>query len=387
MGARLGLLVLACCLSAPARSSDDGPGDFIFARLSAAFTPPRDGDTSFLVLANPGIGLPAAVMKAPFERVCLLLDQVPLVARNYQGSGQTYSRVYEEVLNSAEVTRFQVAAQRVAATAARRTLYDKARPGQFTRQYAAYLKYETQYSVAQDARSLGQVSDQVVTAAWKRWDTLGHRLDIQKALEALHQAYANNAQAMFHNLRQDFRLAQRQHGQAGGWLPVLTEPPMETWLSGQGWHPMGFQQDPKAPGRWPLALALQVELKRVSVNRPWMDTAIFTAHTWRLRDGARFTRLSDGDPAHPGGPMPVLVTGLLLARKLVLTLPDRSAEAVPERLGPFDLARHLPGRTDRGRRAGAAPEGTALTVADPQIIAFFCQPMPKSPTPDPNHFR
>jgi hypothetical protein len=81
--------------------------------------------------------------------------------------------------------------------------------------------------------------------------------------------------------------------------------------------------------------------------------------------------------------MPILDTGLLLARKLTLTgYPGSGAD----RLGPFDLGGGQ-GRPAMARHMTRTPAGTVITVPDLQIVAFFCQVVPQSPTPDPRFFR
>jgi hypothetical protein len=115
-----------------------------------------------------------------------------------------------------------------------------------------------------------------------------------------------------------------------------------------------------------------VEVKRVTIARPWMDLGIFSAHSWMLKETTGFAQVSSGNPADPDpGPMPVVITGILLARKLTLTGYEGKA---PGRLGPFGLG-------------AARRSGSAITAPDPQIIAFFVQVVPKSPTPDPKLFR
>jgi hypothetical protein len=125
-------------------------------------------------------------------------------------------------------------------------------------------------------------------------------------------------------------------------------------------------------------MTLAVEVKRVTIARPWMDLGIFSAHTWMLKETTGFALVSTGNPADPvPGPMPVVITGILLARKLTLTGYEGKASGggqVPVRLGPFGLG-------------AARRSGSAITAPDPQIIAFFIQVVPKSPTPDPKLFR
>ena len=426
--ARLALRGFAalCGLALAAQNAPDALIDFMYAKFAATFTRPDGsaGAREFLVLANPGIGLDPSGLKTPSYEISLLLDQVPMVSRAYHPSGNQYSVIYKRILDVARVTRYQASASREAALKARRMLFDRSRPGRPTPEYAAYQRYRAEYDAAQDARSLALEAfrnsgkpvppglDQAVETARKRWESLGYKAPIQRALDACQRAYDSNALVMFGNLNREFQNAQLHGISARPWLPVTTYPPVEQWMTGSGWHSMSFRQedlqralpagaaapppdragpDRKPQASWSRSMVLTVEVKRVGVTRPWMDGALFGARSWTLPDSAGFTRVSTGHPADRNpGPMPVLVTGLLLARKLALTgyAPEASAPArVPGRLGPFNLSGTRSGLPGLRRRQARTPDGIAITVPDPHIVAVFCQAGPMSPNPDPRLFR
>jgi hypothetical protein len=412
-----GLAFLLCglCLA-----GQDRPGDplldFMYAKFAASFTRDSGPGSEILVLTVPGVPLVPADLPS-LAAISTMLDQVPLPTRTYRPSGYRYSSLYGKILSRAAVTRYQVAADRSLALKAKRLLFDRARPGQVTPEYAAYLKYEAEYAVALDARAIAQAEnrgtgklvapglDQAVQAARKAWEERGSKVKIDNALKAIRKTYDSSAQVLFEELRKAFESAKEAPGEDGEpWLPVLASPPVDQWLSPKGWHPWAFHQSdcrpgapraagPLPPGRvqgdgpipadWTPSMTLTVEVKRVKILRPWMDAAIFSAHTWRLLDAAGFRLVSTGNPADPDpGPMPVLVTGILLARRLTLTgysagLSALGGRTTPARLGPFSMVGTRP-------PSGGA---TTITVPDPQIIAFFCQTVPRSPTPDPKYFR
>lgn len=407
-----------CWLPLPAQNAPDALIDFMYAKFAATFTG-SGANPEFLVLASPGIGLDPASLKTPCYEISLLLDQVPVVARSYHTSGNQYSVIYKRILDFAHVTPYQASGSRDAALKARRMLFDRSRPGRVTREYAAFQRYRAEYESARDARSLALEENrngkpippglnQAIDAARQRWETLGSKVPVQKALDALRKAYDTNAQALFHGLRNEFINAQLRGQSSHRWLPVTTFPPVEQWMTGTGWHPMSFRQndlrqtlpagtpplpggtpDPKALAAWTRSMVLSVEVKRVGVSRPWMDGALFGARSWTLPAGGGFTQVSSGRPAdrHPG-PMPILVTGLLLARRLTLSgYPSGPAGRVPTRLGPFDLSGTRSGLPAQKRQQTRTPEGISITAPDPQIIAFFCQAVPMSPDPDPKLFR
>lgn len=418
-GCLIAAAALCCQALAAQAGAQEALQDFMYAKFAAVFTPPRDGagPQEFLILPSPGIGLDRSDLVTPSYAVSQLLDQVPEPSRTYHSSGHLVSRIYERILDSAAITRYQDLATRNAALAAKRTLYDRSRPGQPTREYADFQKCQADYLAAQDARSLALAEsraaktplppglDQAVEVARKRWETLGHRAAIQKALDAVQLAYERNAMLMFQNLRSDLQKARLRSGASHDWLPVTTYPPVEQWATGTGWQPMTFKQtDLRAPSAqdalplpagqakaalkapdWTQGMTLSAELKRVKVTRPWMDPALFGAHTWMLRDSAGFLLVSTGNPADQDpGVMPILVTGLVLARKLSLAgFQGRD----PGRLGPFDLGGAQPGRPAMAHRTVRTPAGLVIDVPDPQIVAFICQVVPRSPSPDPKVFR
>ena len=136
---------------------------------------------------------------------------------------------------------------------------------------------------------------------------------------------------------------------------------------------------------------MTVQLKRVAITRPWLDPGLFQNHAWTLPASGDLTRVSTGHPEDPDpGALPVLVTGVLLAKDLFVSgrwAGPADAELAPDALGPFALAtpqgaRGLPLHpyiTTGGGELSIRLEGV-------QIIGFFCEPVPRSPSPDPRYF-
>jgi len=397
-----GLAAALCCLCLAAQDRRGEPLlDDMYAKLAASFDRADEAGTpEYLMLAVPGIPLEPAELASP-DYISGLVDQVPVPGRNYAPSGRRYSMIYEEILDQVEASRHQAAAEADLALKAKRILYDRSHPGRPSRGYLDFLKYEAAYADAQDARAIALAErrassrpvppdlEQAVATARKNLDQLGHRQRIRKARADLLRCYGYNAKVMFESLRRQFSSAQRHSGADGQpWLPVLASPPMDQWLTGRGWHLWAFHPSDARPGTGAApegspGMTLTVQIKRVKIVRPWMDTAIFSTHNWRLREGADFSLVSSGAPDGPEpGPMPVLVTGILLARQLSLTgFSGRRQGALPAHLGPFALKG--PQAAGKLRSDG----GAGIQMPDPQIIAFFCQVVPKAPTPDPRLFR
>jgi hypothetical protein len=125
----------------------------------------------------------------------------------------------------------------------------------------------------------------------------------------------------------------------------------------------------------------------VEVDREWLDLGLFQARTWQLNSSCGIVLISSGNLADPNpGLLPLVVTGILLARKLYVTGswaggagPDRE---LPAGLGPFSLAKAARSAPVAGQSAGSF----SLRADAPQIIAFFCTVVPRSPSPDPKLF-
>ena len=368
----------------------------------------------FLILANPGIGLTPDQLSDLYD-LSALLDEIPKPSRLYFPSGARYSSIYGQILDKAQVTGYQVQADRDKALDARRKLDDRARPGQPTKEYAAYLRYQALYGAAADARTIAQVEnratgkaippglDRAVDDALEKWNKLGFKADMETALAETQKFFDSSAGALFASLRDAFGSAALRGNHDKPWLPVIANPPLEEWLQDQGWHPWSFQQAdlrqqaasktqvPLAPDGAAISnldpellasLSLTVEVKRVNISRPWLETKIFSAHTWRLGPTAGFSRVSSGNLADKDpGIMPMIVTGVLLARKLSLTA-HWSGDARPgaTSLGPFALA------GSGGENPAPSGGGLSLQAMGPQIIGFFCRVIPGSPSPDAKYF-
>jgi hypothetical protein len=413
----LGVGAALCCLCLAAESpGSDALVQFMYAKLSASFTPGSwKGSGAFLILANPGIGITEAELQDTYE-ISALVDQIPALSMAYSQSGFLCSEIYGNVLDRAQTTKFQKMADRERAIAARLVLFDKSRPGQATAAYAAYLQYESDYVAALDAKGIAEAEyrssgapvpgglEQAVATALKNWRDLGHKEKIETAEADLQAFFDTSTRILFQGLKTQF-LNSEVEGRKRTWHPVLTHPPLKQWLTGPGWRiwrfhvadarrslpkegalpPLqGFQPDAIPPR---TSLDLSVEVKRVTIARPWMDMGIFSAHTWFLPAEDAYSAISAGDlRAKNPGVMPIVVTGLLLARNLTLT--GSSFDKTPARVGPFAVKlMALPGRpAPASKHAKTNPDAT-ISAPDPQIIGFFCQTVPKSPTPEPKYFK
>lgn len=393
----------------------------LYARLAAAYAAGsgRSGQGPFMILANPGVPLSADLLKDPYD-LSRILDGIPQPSRLYAHTDFQYSTLYDRILSHAQAARISAQADRSRAMAGKRLLYDRLKPGQPSREYADYLKCQADCAAAQDALGFARAEhkppnilkdlDLALTGARTRWTQHGHKLEVETALADIQAYYDSDPAVRFTTLRNQLAAARVKAGHPNSWLPVTASPPAQEWLAEKGWQPWRFKAaDPAPPPPaevqgvpllrrqagtappaapvWVASMALSVEVKRVAILRDWMDLALFRNHDWRLKPAAGITLVSTGNLADPDpGAMPFVITGILLARKLYVTA-SWSGDAglrreVPASLGPFAL----PGPARLTSQPGGETGGFSIRADDPQIIAFFCEVLPRSPVPDPALF-
>ena len=413
-------LALAAALTAAASLlADPGPEqqllERVYTKLAASYSAEAalGSQGEFLLMAHPGISITPDFLEDAYG-ISILADQVPLAARTYQPGSATFSATYSTIINQAEVTNFRDMAERDRALEAKRILTDRRRPGHPTPAFAAYLKCRAAYQAAVDALSLARVEQEIsgqavpadleraVAAAQRDWESKGSRSVIEKAQATLDTYYNSNLKALFGNLMVELQGAATQGGHPVKWYPVEATPPVGEWLSPAGWKPFrlvrnekplarrqaslrlqakpGGATGPALPAAFLTSLTFTLEAKRVNLDRPWLDEGIFKSHGWRMQKTSGFSVVSTGNPADPDpGLMPMLVTGVLLSRNLVLKGAwSGGPAATVQSVGPFSL---------KGGKAATADGQLTLSVAGVQILGFFCKPIPRSPTPDASAFR
>ena len=193
-------------------------------------------------------------------------------------------------------------------------------------------------------------------------------------------------------------------------------PPIDKWNDGSGWvriettvntsfdSPI-FAVGPSASADswWEPTTAdglfgrraskIAFEIKRVLVDRGSLDLSLFEAKNWRLSDD---TLISDGQALTAGvamkGKMPLIITGLLLCRNVVVTTPmssDAQSAALAASnadgfaFGPILLGgRYLAPTT--GDRFYPSLGVRGITTPEIEILAVVSSQVPLSPNPDPN---
>ncbi len=140
------------------------------------------------------------------------------------------------------------------------------------------------------------------------------------------------------------------------------------------------------------------EISRVDINRPWLEGSVFESNAWRWRKGntARNKLISDGADSFSGKTagdvyMPFLPVALLLARNVTLTgdwtdkldttCNTQTSGGGSIGWGPFQLGGSTSSSTADAYK-NYKISGNTITLTSPQIIGFFVQVLPESPSPD-----
>ena len=403
----------------------------LWAKLSTAFPRPSTPGTlpEVLILANPGLSLDSLGV-TDGSGLAQLLDALPTPGRDYVPSGFSCSKVYHTVIFGSELPLGWDAKAQARARAASHLLHAPGSQFKPSETMNDYLKYKKAYDDAAAAlngppdrtevRSLQyfmklQGRKDAAAQALQDWETLGHRAQVEQALADLDALQNQHVYHLFSQLQDDLEQYGVEEGDPNGY-PTEVHPAAGTWTSDAGWVPFSFKGNsftwdlpstavldqllkngspavrPPPPPKFTANLTLASDLKRVYVARPWLDLGVFHSTQWRLGPAVGYTKVSTGNlaDADPGA-MPLVVSGLLLGRHLVLNGGWDEQDAPfwrnLEAFGPWALRGSTKGGASNLRATVTQEAGTiTVTVDAPQIIGFFCEVIPKSPTPDPLAF-
>ena len=223
-------------------------------------------------------------------------------------------------------------------------------------------------------------------AADQLTDTLGHIFyptfvyptdPLMAALKASWTTFEFNLQDL-HTFQPDGRIS--SGGSAGpGW---------GLWSGGSS---AGYGTGQSTFGCDATGLMVQAELLQVPLARAWMRPEIFHSRGWRWSPSAGFGPVSDGGNP-PVGSMPLLPTWVVIAQNVMINL-DMTAQqnaaswsAISSGSsigwGPFSIqGNHShPGASSESHFTQSSG---GISVPGPQIIAFVCDVLGRSPDPDP----
>lgn len=411
VGGACALILLG--LAPAAQAGDAGPMWQQFYAVLATVVRGGSKDLNLMVcLEVPGITLSPLKSRDREDVLYVnrLLDQTAAFNPVHIRGKTTFSKLYDEIM------QFHESDPPVRLTPAQQAEYDRAleltRPS--GRAMKLYEKYQNDFDVAATAQeserwrnqALGKgltalpATNTLVTRAAAAWALQGKRPEIEAAV-ATALRYSNGDPATWWYQRNaEFRNAALMDSYI-----VSTFPPMDQWTSNDGWMVFSFKasgqkrssglnpMDVKASallkldgqaGRQMQALAaddsleITMKIKKVIINRPWVDWQVFSSSHWSWDRGV----VSDG---HGGGSLPLYTTAFVIARDVTFkarSITPSFKQAYQKELkaggkpsfGPFAL------RPKAGGKPASAQEAqNEITIQDPQIVAYVCTIVPKCP--------
>jgi hypothetical protein len=271
-------------------------------------------------------------------------------------------------------------------------------------EYKAYqIKYQQANTRYQSLKQAAQFSDDPMAVqqwslqrdfykaevdnARNDWITRGHKNEIETALAMLDQIEKRNPKLAWSQWQEELELSklttpENQDFYLTQFSPALFyESGGNTLWQRLTWKPA---EDDSVMDSQETELSikfLSVELIKVQILRPWMNSNIFEAQFWQWPDERK--PLSNGADS-PQGTLPAYATSMIVARNLTIELESDSEQntAVLEKIklgnksgqlvswGPFSLT-------------NATVSGSnSIQCHGMQVVAMGCQKLPKSPNPD-----
>ncbi|WP_316410463.1 hypothetical protein [Mesoterricola sediminis] len=406
-----------------------GPDEDLAARIHAKLTqilvnPGLTAAGEHLVIVRPGFGIDPEVSDPDnaqdvLEAYSMLVDEVPGPYLDYVETGRNLSTVYGSLLDRMDVTILKNERDRNAARKARERLYPRNRPGTRSPQFNQYLTYQAAYFDKRDAAQFADAAatqgggtpaetanlkaaaakaDAEAAAALNAWKNQGNKDAIEAILATLEKFHEEDLQAVVEEMCSDFATSAVSKSEGdGNYYPVVFSPDPTQWLDSAGWQTWSLNSkeawnpDPALslkPGSGnpggQVQINLKLQTKRVSITRAWFNPGLFKSRAWRLPPDMGIDLVSSGrlEDAKPGI-MPMVITGLLLAKNLEISAAESSQRLDP---GAFKTLQRRSIKDKTVSVATKEASGMKITAMAPQILAFFCQEIPRSPNPDPTLF-
>src|SRR5688500_7244808 len=210
-----------------------------------------------------------------------------------------------------------------------------------SRKVLEYERYAMQVALAEQEAAANDTPETRLRLERLRrqWAIYGHRFDVEAALERFHAITVADPALWLRDARHRAAAASElmTHSPAAALLAFGALP---EWTGDAGWTRV---ETTNGAGD-----SMTCDVKRVALQRPWLEPGIFTSRHWRWQAGSPLpasTKLSGGTDS--ATLIPYVPVSLLLARQCNVVM-------------------------SAGR----------LSVADPQIIGFVVQVPPESPDPD-----
>ena len=244
-------------------------------------------------------------------------------------------------------------------------------------------------------------SDDRVNGAMDNWLLHGRKSSVEASRRLVIQYSGSDSGPWWKALAEDYHQAAM-----GGFYGFATSPPMDKWTGEDGWMAFSFKpSDPRSfsklndmdvqagqalklgalSGAKQMeallvdgTLEITMEIKKVIINRSWVDWQVFVNDQWTWGNGV----ISD---EKGGGSLPLYTNAFIIARRVQLKaksieihkgeLLDEIQEHLDGGFGPFALKT----ATDRNPGGVQREAKDTIELPAPQIIAYCCLVVPRSP--------
>jgi hypothetical protein len=407
--------------SGPVSGQSDTLKTYLAARLQETYV--RDPG-HVLELVWPGLALPDVKGVPDAEdqfEMATLVNAAPLRQPFYAAGSATVRGLYSHVVNNKIVEVLPHTAAETQQLEAAHAVFFDPKTRKNTPRWEAYLEQEAIYlqrldDIANQTFELREAGtftgshEAKFTAETKQaydvWMAKGYKKEIEDALAVIDRLSNRDGLAWWHDVRADFDARQAKGPRGEVYGETDYHPHMSEWLKPAGWTQFRLNSTvasvrppgrvaPGAP-RTPVVLSagtsqitnfmLSVELKRIEVDRPWLERQVFSNPHWTLRgvtaiDSEGLTITANAAKAD----LPLLITGLILARnaKFVMRVVDAQRFTSNPALAKGFL--QMNGQSIWKRltiKPVIRPESATtedVEIKGPQIIGFICAKVPKSP--------
>jgi hypothetical protein len=406
--------------SGPVSGQSDVLKTYLAARLQETYV--RDAG-HVLELVWPGMALPdisgVPDLEDEFE-MAALVNAAPLRQPFYAAGAATVRNLYSHIVNNKVVEVLPHTPAETQQLEAAHAVFFDPRTRKNMPRWEAYLEQEAVYLERLDdianqtfeLREAGKFTpdhDVRFRAETKKaldaWVAKGYKKEIEEALAVIDRLSNKDGMAWWHDVRAEFDARQAKGPRGEVYGETNYHPHMSEWLKPAGWTQFHLNSTiasirppgPVVPGapRIPVVFSgvnsqvtnfvLSVDLKRIDVDRPWLERQVFLNPHWTLRgvtalDSEGLTITANAAKAD----MPLLITGLILARnaKFVLRVVDveRFTSQILARgfLQMSGVSKWKPQVIKPVTRLESATTED-IEFKGTQIIGFICAKVPKSP--------
>jgi hypothetical protein len=409
------LALVACAPMAMAQAADksDAMWKNFYGKLASIVRGGNQNAKMMVCLNVPGIPLRPlkSTMPADVNYVNELLDQTAAYNPAFTPGKFSFSKVYGDIL------RLHVSDKPIPLEREEQAEFDKAieltKPkGNAIKKYNQYREAERWENLEKGKGLTNKKSlDSAVNDAMDNWLGDGQKNIIDAARSNIVKYSNNDPGSWWKTLANNY-----SNSIQGNFHNVSTFPPMDQWASDDGWLKFTYKASDKkssekfnkmdaeaaaslnvgkfsgsASGGYKNSslnamssddsLEITMEVKKVIVNRPEVDWSVFTNEKWQWSNGV----VSD---EKGGGMLPLYTDAFVIVRKVKFkakSIEKAKAEMMKEinanvkaSFGPFSMSASF-NKKDEEKASSEKEDKGAISIPDPQIIAFACSIVPRCP--------